>query len=162
MDRRLHGPDTNALIGDVVQIARSGRRPLLLCERWALRVMHWVPPRWFFVDGGGSHGLTEARPGRSGRKAIVRSSRASADLETRVRKVLAAPALPIARISPVAVRERCQRRRSFVVAYGRTAACGGGSVGAGFRVGVAASRGGGGAAADILGLRFCSEALAMM
>src|SRR6266852_1990962 len=44
MDRRLHGLYTNVLIGHGVLIARSGYQPLLLCERWALRVMHWIPP----------------------------------------------------------------------------------------------------------------------
>jgi hypothetical protein len=40
MDRRLHGLYTNVLIGYGVLIARSGYQPLLLCERWALRVVH--------------------------------------------------------------------------------------------------------------------------
>ena len=39
-DRRFHGPSTNALIGHGVQIER-------LCERWALRVIHWVLHRRF-------------------------------------------------------------------------------------------------------------------
>src|SRR5258705_1358052 len=80
MVRRLHRPYTNALIGDVVQIALSGCRPLFLCERWALRVVHWVPPRRFFliIHGRGAHGLTEAGHERSSPRAIVRSSGASA------------------------------------------------------------------------------------
>jgi len=37
VDRRLHGPFANAPVGHGVQIE-------CFCERWALRVMHWVPP----------------------------------------------------------------------------------------------------------------------
>jgi hypothetical protein len=50
MVRRLHRPPTNSLIGYGVQIVCLGCLPLLLCERWALRVMHWVPPPSVLLD----------------------------------------------------------------------------------------------------------------
>jgi hypothetical protein len=67
LDRRFHRTSTNALIVYVVHIER-------FCERWALRVIHWVLRRQF--AGRGPHGLTEARQERSSPGAIMRSSHA--------------------------------------------------------------------------------------
>jgi hypothetical protein len=73
-----------------------------------LRVMHWVPPRRFFlvIHGGGANGLTEEGQERSSPWAIVRSSHASAMMSASSSVRLPSLALPAPADTPTGLPRR--------------------------------------------------------